>query len=72
MYAVQVLPAPSEVTLSASQLDLGVKQSVTLTPSITDGTHASFKWYTKDETIAAVSQEGGKTVGAGVVSKIIK
>ena len=50
-------PAPGKVTLSASSLTLGVKQSVALTPSIPDGTHASFTWSSKDGTIATVSIE---------------
>ncbi len=71
VYAVQVLPAPEKVTLSASTLSLGVKQGVTLTPSIPNGTHAAFTWSSKDATIAAVSQEGqisGKKVGTTTVT----
>lgn len=71
VYTVRVLPAPDKVTLSASALTLGVKQSATLTPSIPDGTHASFTWSSKDATIAAVSQAGeitGKKAGTTTVT----
>ena len=71
VYTVQVLPAPGTVTLSAKTLTLGVKQSATLTPSIPDGTHASFTWSSKDATIATVSQAGkitGKKAGTTTVT----
>lgn len=71
VYAVQVLPAPGKVTLSASSLTLGVKQSIALTPSIPDGTHASFTWSSKDGTIATVSKAGkvtGKKAGTTTVT----
>lgn len=71
VYTVRVLPAPGKVTLSATTLTLGVKQSVTLTPSIPDGTHASFAWSSKDATVAAVSKTGqitGKKVGTTTVT----
>ena len=71
VFAIQVVPAPGKVTLSESSLTLGVKQSVTLTPSIPDGTHASFTWSSKDATVAAVSKAGritGKRAGATTVT----
>ena len=71
VYTVQVLPAPGKVTLSASSLTLGVKQSVTLTPSIPKDTHAAFTWSSKDTAIAAVSKAGviiGKKVGSTTVT----
>lgn len=71
VYAIQVVPAPGKVTLSESSLTLGVKQSVTLTPSIPDGTHASFTWSSKDATVAAVSKAGqitGKKAGTTTVT----
>jgi len=71
VYAVQVLSAPGKVTLSASSLTLGVKQRVTLTPSIPKGTHASFTWSSKDATVADVSQAGeitGRKVGTTTVT----
>ena len=71
VYTVRVLPAPGKVTLSASSLTLGVKQSVTLTPSIPKGTHAAFTWSSKNANIAAVSQAGeitGKKVGSTTIT----
>jgi len=71
VYAVQVVPAPGKVALGKSSLTLGVKQSVILTPSIPKGTHASFTWSSKNDTVAAVSQAGeitGKKVGSTTVT----
>ena len=71
VYTVKVVPAPGKVTLSASALTLGVKQSVTLTPSIPKGTHASFTWSSKNDTVAVVSQAGkitGRKVGSTTVT----
>ena len=69
-YEVQVVSAPREVTLDKANLVLGVKESKTLTPSIPEGTHASFTWYSKDKTIATVSRMGritGRKVGTTTI-----
>ena len=72
-YEVQVVSAPREVTLDKTSIVLGVKESRTLTPSIPEGTHASFTWYSKDKTIATVTQ-GGRITGrkAGTTTVFVK
>lgn len=70
-YEVQVVAAPGEVTLEKTDIILGVKEYITLTPSIPDGTHASFTWSAKNKSIATVSQSGritGKRVGVTTVT----
>ena len=71
VYEVKVVSAPSKVALDKSSVTLGVKESVTLTPRIPDGTHASFTWSIKDKRIATVSQSGritGKRAGKTTVT----
>lgn len=71
VYEVKVVPAPGDVALDKTSVTLGVKESVTLTPTIPEGTHASFSWSTKDKHIATVTQSGkitGKKVGKTTVT----
>jgi hypothetical protein len=63
VYEVQVVAAPNRVKLDKSSISLGVKESILMTPTIPDGTHASFTWSTSDKTVATVSKTG-KITGA--------
>lgn len=65
-FKVKVVAAPKKVTLDKSSITLGVKETFTVTPSIAEGTHASFTWSSKDKKIATVSKNGkitGKKAG---------
>lgn len=71
VYEVEVVSAPGKVALDRFSVTLGVKESVTLTPTIPDGTHASFTWSSKDKSIATVTQSGkitGKKAGKTTVT----
>ena len=71
VYEVEVVSAPGEVTLDKSSVTLGVKESVTLTPTIPEGTHASFTWSSKDKSVATVTKAGkitGKKAGKTTVT----
>ena len=70
-YYVKVVAAPGSVTLAKSTVTLGVKESVTLTPSVPDGTHASYTWSTRDKSIATVTKAGkitGKKAGKTTIT----
>jgi len=65
-FKVKVVAAPKKVTLDKSSITLGVRERFRVTPSIADGTHASFTWSSKDKKIATVSKNGeivGKKAG---------
>ena len=71
VYTVKVVSAPGKVTLDKSSVTLGVKESVTITPAIPNGTHASFTWSSKDKTVATVTKSGkitGKKAGKTTVT----
>ncbi len=71
VYEVQVVAAPNRVKLDKSSISLGVKESILMTPTIPDGTHASFTWSTSDKTVATVSKTGkitGRKAGKATVT----
>lgn len=71
VYEVQVVAAPNRVKLDKSSISLGVKESFLMTPTIPDGTHASFTWSTSDKTVATVSKTGkitGRKAGKATVT----
>ncbi len=71
VYEVRVVAAPSGVKLDKTSITLGVKESVVMTPTIPDGTHASFTWSSSNKTIATVSKAGkivGKKAGKTTVT----
>ena len=71
VYEVQVVAAPNRVKLDKSSISLGVKESILMTPTIPDGTHASFTWSTSDKTVATVSKTGkitGRKAGKTTVT----
>ena len=57
-YTIQVVAAPKKVTLPSKSITLGVKESVTLEPKITKGSHTTFTWTSSDKAIATVSKSG--------------
>lgn len=70
-FKVKVVAAPKKVTLDKTSITLGVKETFTVTPSIADGTHASFTWSSKDKKIATVSSNGkitGKKAGKTIIT----
>ena len=73
VYEVQVVAAPSRVKLDKSSITLGVKESIVVTPTIPNGTHASFTWSSSNKTVAIVSK-AGKIVGrkAGKATVTVK
>ena len=70
-YKVKVVAAPASVKLEKANVILGVKEYITLTPTIPDGTHASFTWSTKNKSVATVSKDGkitGKKAGTTTIT----
>jgi len=70
-YTVKVVAAPKKVTLSAKAITLGVKESLTMTPTIPKNTHTTFTWTSKNNKIATVSKTGkitGKKAGETTVT----
>lgn len=70
-YTVKVVAAPKKVTLSAKTITLGVKESLTMTPTIPKNTHTTFTWTSKNNKIATVSKTGkitGKKAGETTVT----
>ena len=70
-YTVKVVAAPNKVTLSATTITLGVKESLTMAPAIPKNTHTTFTWTSKNKKIATVSKTGkitGKKVGNTTVT----
>lgn len=57
-YTVQVVAAPSKITLPSKSITLGVKESVTFEPKITNGSHTTFTWTTSDNAVAIVGKSG--------------
>ena len=55
---VQIQKAPDKVALKPKSVTLGVKEAITITPTIKKGTHASYTWSVKDKKIATVSKNG--------------
>ena len=65
-YSVKVVAAPKKVTIPSKNITLGVKESVTIEPTITKNTHTTFTWTSKNKNIATVSKSGkitGKKAG---------
>ena len=64
--SLKVVAAPKKVTLSASKMIIGVRETVQLTPSIPKGSHASFTWSSSKKSVVSVSASGvirGKRAG---------
>ena len=47
-YSVKVVAAPKKVTLPSKTITLGVKESLTMTPTIPKNTHTTFTWTSKN------------------------
>ena len=70
-YSVKVVAAPKKVTLPSKTITLGVKESLTMTPTIPKNTHTTFTWTSKNKKIATVSKAGkitGKKPGNTTVT----
>ncbi len=72
-FTFKVVAAPKKVTLPFKSVTIGVKESVTLEPTITKGSHTSFTWTVKNKKIATVSENGVvKGVKAGKTTITVK
>lgn len=72
-FTIKVVAAPKKVTLPFKSTTIGVKESITLEPTITNGSHTSYTWTVKDTKIATVSKEGVvKGVKAGTTTISVK
>ena len=72
-FTFKVVAAPKKVTLPFKSVTIGVKESVTLKPTITKGSHTSFTWTVKNKKIATVSENGVvKGVKAGKTTITVK
>jgi len=58
-YTVHVVAAPNKIVLPSKSITLGAKESVTIEPKITWGSHTTFTWATNNKAVATVSK-GGK------------
>ena len=68
---VKVVGKPKSVSLDAKKMTIGVGESVKLTPTIPDGTHASFTWSSSSGKVASVSKKGvikGKKKGTTTIT----
>ena len=58
---ITVLPAPKELTISAESMTLAVKQTATLTATVTEGTYAEVSYKSSNAKVVKVSAEGKLT-----------
>ena len=68
---VTVVDAPKEVSLGMKEAAMGLKETLTLVPVITDKSHTTFTYTTKNNKIATVSTKGvitAKKVGSTTVT----
>jgi len=67
---VTVVAAPKKVALGMKRATLGVKEKLTLEPTITKKSHASFTYTTSNKKVATVSAKGVVTAKKVGVAKI--
>ena len=68
---VTVVAAPKKVSLGMTDAAMGLKETLTLVPVITDKSHTTFTYTTKNKKIATVSTKGvitAKKVGSTIIT----